>query len=46
LFGLIFLFGQMAYFNWPIGIVTRWLVAGIMVLELIVAFCRPTFSRS
>ncbi len=38
LFGLIFLFGNLAYFNWPIGIVTAVLVGGIMVLELIVAF--------
>jgi len=38
LFGLIFLFGKLAWFNWPIGIVTAVLVMGIMVLELIVAF--------
>lgn len=38
LFGLIFLFGNLAVFNWPIGIVTAILVLGIMVLELIVAF--------
>lgn len=38
LFGLIFLFGKLAVFNWPIGIVTAILVLGIMLLELIVAF--------
>ncbi|HKC40025.1 MAG TPA: F0F1 ATP synthase subunit A [Gemmatimonadales bacterium] len=38
LFGLIFLFGNLAYFNWPIGIVTAVLVFLIMFLELIVAF--------
>jgi F-type H+-transporting ATPase subunit a len=38
LFGLIFLFGKLQYFNWPIGIVTAALVFGIMLLELFVAF--------
>jgi F-type H+-transporting ATPase subunit a len=38
LFGLIFLFGNLAILNWPIGVVTAALVFGIMLLELIVAF--------
>jgi len=38
LFGLIFLFGHLAVWNWGIGIVTAALVFGIMFLELFVAF--------
>ncbi len=38
LFGIIFIFGQLAVWNWGIGLATAALVTGIMVLELIVAF--------
>jgi F-type H+-transporting ATPase subunit a len=38
LFGIIFLFGHLAVWNWGIGILTAALVVGIMLLELIVAF--------
>lgn len=38
LFGIIFLFGQLAIWNWAIGITTAALVLGIMMLELFVAF--------
>lgn len=38
LFGIIFLFGQLAIWNWAIGITTAALVLGIMLLELFVAF--------
>jgi len=38
LFGIIFLFGDLAGWNWGIGILTAALVVGIMLLELIVAF--------
>jgi F-type H+-transporting ATPase subunit a len=38
LFGIIFLFGDLAVWNWGIGIITAALVVGIMLLELIVAF--------
>lgn len=38
LFGIIFLFGNLAGWNWAIGIVTVLLVVAIMLLELFVAF--------
>ncbi len=38
LFGIIFLFGHLAVWNWGIGILTAALVVGILMLELIVAF--------
>ncbi|MSR07158.1 MAG: ATP synthase F0 subunit A [Gemmatimonadetes bacterium] len=38
LFGIIFLFGELAIWNWAIGITTAALVLGIMLLELFVAF--------
>jgi F-type H+-transporting ATPase subunit a len=38
LFGLIFLFGHLNYFNWGIGVLSAALVLGIMLLELFVAF--------
>jgi F-type H+-transporting ATPase subunit a len=38
LFGLIFLFGHLAVWNWGIGILSAGLVLGIMLLELFVAF--------
>jgi F-type H+-transporting ATPase subunit a len=38
LFGIIFLFGELAFWNWGIGILTALLVLGIMLLELFVAF--------
>jgi F-type H+-transporting ATPase subunit a len=38
LFGLIFLFGQIAVWRWAIAIGSASLVLGIMLLELIVAF--------
>ena len=38
LFGIIFLFGQFALWNWAIGLMTAGLVLGIMMLELFVAF--------
>ncbi len=38
LFGIIFLFGELAVWNWAIGITTAALVLGIMMLELFVAF--------
>jgi F-type H+-transporting ATPase subunit a len=38
LFGIIFMFGHLAAWNWVIGLVTAGLVLGIMLLELIVAF--------
>lgn len=38
LFGLIFLFGHIQYFNWGIGVLSAALVLGIMLLELFVAF--------
>ena len=38
LFGIIFLFGQLALWNWAIGLMTAGLVLGIMMLELFVAF--------
>jgi F-type H+-transporting ATPase subunit a len=38
LFGLIFLFGHLTYFNWAIGVLSAGLVLGIMMLELFVAF--------
>jgi F-type H+-transporting ATPase subunit a len=38
LFGLIFLFGHLNYFNWGIGVLSAGLVLGIMLLELFVAF--------
>ncbi len=36
LLGIIFLFGQLAFWNWGIGIVTATLVLAIMMLELFV----------
>jgi len=38
LFGLIFLFGHLAVWNWGIGVLTAGLVLGIMLLEIFVAF--------
>ncbi len=38
LFGIIFLFGELQFWNYGIGIATAALVLGIMLLELIVAF--------
>ena len=38
LFGMIFLFGQLAIWRWAIGIGSAGMVLGIMLLELIVAF--------
>ncbi|HEX9726980.1 MAG TPA: F0F1 ATP synthase subunit A [Gemmatimonadales bacterium] len=38
LFGVIFLFGRLQFWNVGIGIVTALLVAGIMMLEIFVAF--------
>lgn len=38
LFGIIFIFGQLAIWNWAIGLMTAGLVLGIMMLELFVAF--------
>jgi F-type H+-transporting ATPase subunit a len=37
LFGIIFLFGDLAVWNWGIGLATAALVLGIMLLEIIVA---------
>ncbi len=36
LLGIIFLFGQLPFWNWGIGIVTATLVLAIMMLELFV----------
>jgi len=38
LYGIIFLFGSLAIWNWAIGAVTASLVVAIMMLELFVAF--------
>jgi F-type H+-transporting ATPase subunit a len=38
LFGVIFLFGHLHYWNWGIGGLTALLVVGIMLLEIFVAF--------
>jgi F-type H+-transporting ATPase subunit a len=38
LFGLIFLFGHLEYWNWGIGALSAALVLGVMGLELFVAF--------
>jgi len=38
MFGLIFLFGKLAVWNWGIGVLSATLVLGIMLLELFVAF--------
>lgn len=38
LFGMIFLFGHLAVWNWAIGFGSATLVLGIMLLEIIVAF--------
>src|SRR5439155_19792304 len=37
LFGIIFLFGHLDWFNWGIGLVTAGVVLGVMLLELFVA---------
>ena len=37
LFGIVLLFGYLAYWNWMIGVTTAALVLGIMMLELFVA---------
>lgn len=38
LFGIIFLFGHLAVWNWAIGTVTGLLIVGVMLLEIFVAF--------
>ncbi|MGH7656905.1 MAG: F0F1 ATP synthase subunit A [Gemmatimonadales bacterium] len=38
LFGIIFLFGHLAIWNWAIGTVTGLLIVGVMLLEIFVAF--------
>jgi F-type H+-transporting ATPase subunit a len=37
LFGIVLLFGYLAYWNWMIGVTTAALVLSIMLLELFVA---------
>jgi F-type H+-transporting ATPase subunit a len=37
LFGIVFIFGQLGFVSWGIGIVTAAIVLGVMLLEMIVA---------